>query len=371
MDLSTVLAALDSVVLDRIADGRFERKSGAPSWWHALVDEPSGSIQPLVISDVFPFLSAFLPDAERAWSSAVPSPIASELWTQTDAARNEIHLEATAARVDDSAVLVIARNDQAFFGRQLLLQRARELRLTHDALMREIEREDILLHTIVHDLAAPLHSIMGSLSLLRALDLPPAAGRWTEIAVQAAARQRQLIQGILHVFVAEQSGAETIPPGGVELLRAMERAVSEREPVARQRQVTLAMHPTGSFRIAADETRLLRVLTNLVDNAIRHSPPGKQVSMTAVAEDGSVQLSIDDEGSGVSPDMLPNLFQKLARDPRGGGTGLGLYFCRITVELWGGGIGYEPRPSGGARFWIRLPIAATGRDDRAQKVDHG
>jgi signal transduction histidine kinase len=316
---------------------------------------------------MFPFLTAFLPDAERAWRSAAPSPIASELWTQTDAGGTEIHLEATAARVDDSAVLVIARNDQAFFARQLLLQRARELRLTHNALMREIERKDILLHTIVHDLAAPLHSIVGSLSLLRDLELPPEAARWTAIAVEAAARQRQLIQGILNVFVAEQSGDEA-PPGGVELQRAMERAVSELEPVARQRQVTLVMRPPGPVRVAADETRLIRVLTNLVDNAIRHSPPGKQVSMTAVAEDRSVRLAIEDEGSGVSPDLLPSLFQKLARDPRGGGTGLGLYFCRITVELWGGGIGYEPRPGGGARFWIRLPIAADDRDGGAKEV---
>ena len=146
--------------------------------------------------------------------------------------------------------------------------------------------------------------------------------------------------------------------------------MSEREPVARRRQVALVMHPAGSFRVAADETRLLRVLTNLIDNAIRHSPPGKQVSMTAVAEDGSVRLSIEDEGSGVSADMLPHLFQKFARESRGGGTGLGLYFCRITVELWGGGIGYEPRPTGGASFWIRLPIATIGYDDRAKKADH-
>ncbi|HEY5950800.1 MAG TPA: ATP-binding protein, partial [Kofleriaceae bacterium] len=57
------------------------------------------------------------------------------------------------------------------------------------------------------------------------------------------------------------------------------------------------------------------------------------------------------------PELLPRLFQKLVRDPGGTGHGLGLYFCRITVEQWGGGIGYEPRQPGGARFWIRLPCA--------------
>jgi signal transduction histidine kinase len=52
--------------------------------------------------------------------------------------------------------------------------------------------------------------------------------------------------------------------------------------------------------------------------------------------------------------MLPRLFQKLVHDPRGGGSGLGLYFCRITVEQWGGGIGYEARATGGSSFWVRL-----------------
>jgi signal transduction histidine kinase len=298
------------------------------------------------------------------------SPIASELWTQTGSTGGEIHLEATAARVDDSAVLVIARNDQAFFTRQLLLQRARELRLTYDALMREIERKDILLHTIIHDLAAPLHSIVGSLSLLRDLEMPPAAVRWTQIAVDAAARQRELIQGILNVFVAEQGGVELPPAAGVDLERAVRRAVSEREPVARQRQVDLVAPPISACRVTADETRLIRVLTNLIDNAIRHAPPGTSVRITTVEDRGAVRLTIEDAGEGVSPDVLPQLFQKLSRDPRGGGSGLGLYFCRITLELWGGGIGYEPGPVTGARFWIRLPIAAEC-DQLPKEPNHG
>lgn len=372
MELSAVIAALDAVALERVDDGRFLRRSDAPAWWRVRVGTEQDVREPLDITDLFPFLHVFMPDAERAWSAAISSPVASELWTETDAEGREIHLEATAARVGVTAVLVIARDDQAFDARQLLLQRARELRITYDALMQEIERKDILLHTIVHDLTAPLHSIVGSLSLLRELELPPPAVRWTELAAAAAARQRELIQGILDVFTAEQGGAEYVERCTVDLQPAVARALVEREPVARVRQVELVSDVKDSVLVTAESTRLIRVVTNLLDNAIRHSPPGTTVRVACATEGDSIVLTVEDEGPGVAAELLPRLFQKLVRDPRGAGHGLGLYFCRITVEQWGGGIGYEPRPGGGARFWIRLPSCAVEHDQAAtRRLAHG
>ena len=366
MDLSTVSAALGAVVLEHVGAGRFVRVSAAPTWWHDCVDERSPE---LVVGEAFPFLSVFMPDAERVWSQPKAAPLASELWTTVDARGRDIHLEAFATRAGDAAVLVIQRNDQAFAERQLMLQRARELRLTHDALMHEIERKDILLHAIVHDLSAPLHSIMGALSLLRECDLPPVAKRWTELANKTAVRQRELIRGILDVFVGEQGPAATTEPLRIDLRSAIERAIAEREPVARQVRVELVTQIADTAPVAADEMRLIRVLVNLLDNAIRHTPPGKRVRLTTTTETRNVVLAVEDDGPGVPAALMPRLFEKLARDPRGGGTGLGLYFCRITVEQWGGGIGYEPRPSGGARFWIRLPTVAADRN--LQGARHG
>jgi signal transduction histidine kinase len=118
----------------------------------------------------------------------------------------------------------------------------------------------------------------------------------------------------------------------------------------------------GSFgsRVIGDEMRLFRVLTNLLDNALRHSPTGATVVVTARCEDGTIWLSVDDEGPGVLPELVPHLFEKFSRgrDPAAG-TGLGLFYCRITLEDWGGGIGYEPRSDGGARFWVRLRTTGT------------
>jgi signal transduction histidine kinase len=292
------------------------------------------------------------------------------MWTATDSHGHDVHLEAFAACVDGASILVIGRNNQQFVDRQLLVQRARELRSTYDALMREIERKDILLHTIVHDLTAPLHSIVGSLSLLRECDLPAAAVRWTELATEAAARQRALIADILDVFVSEQGGGASPTLMPTDVRQVIERALSEREPVARQRQVTLAADIGTASSVVGEETRMLRVLTNLLDNAIRHSPSGGTVKLTATQDGNTVLIAVEDEGAGVSAETLPRLFDKFAHDPRAGGTGLGLYFCRITMEQWGGGIGYEPRHPVGSRFWIRLPARVEEHVLQPRMDDH-
>jgi signal transduction histidine kinase len=319
-----------------------------------------------VAEEVFPFLSAFLPEAEAAWQRDPVARVDSDLWTEVDASGNELHLEATALRVEEARGLVIMRNDRLFLERQTLLQRARELRMTHDALMKEIEHKDILVHAIVHDLAAPLHSIMGVLSLLDEQPLGDPSAQWIKLATQAAKRQRELITEILDVFSAEGGALAPRAADGVDLLDVLERVIVEREPVARRRNIHLRSEVPGrSFagRVVGNDTRLFRVLTNLLDNAFRYSAPGGTVSLAVRREDGSVVVSVDDQGPGVSADVLPRLFEKFARgrDP-GSGTGLGLFYCRITLEDWGGAIGYEPREEGGARFWIRLRAMPTLRE---------
>ncbi len=366
MDLSSIIAGLGAVVIERTPEGRFVRSSKPPIWWTARVSDRDG--EPLDLETLFPFLTVFLPEAERAWRLDKPVTVASELWTETDPDGAEIHLEAAASRVGSHAILVIMRSDRVFHEQQQVLQRARELRMTYDALMREIERKDILLHTIVHDLTAPLHSIVGALSLLREADLPSQATRWTELAFEAANRQRDMIRTILSVFVSEHH--PTAATETVDVEHALVRAIAEREPVARQRQVTLKTELGGAMSILGDETRLLRVLTNLLDNAIKHSPTEGLVCVTSRLDNSSVMITVDDEGPGISTELLPQLFDKLAHDPRGGGTGLGLYVCRITLEQWGGGIGYEPRTPRGSRFWIRIP-AVLAAEQPQKAVMHG
>jgi signal transduction histidine kinase len=229
--------------------------------------------------------------------------------------------------------------------------------------MHEIEQKDILIHAIVHDLAGPLHSILGSLSLLAEQPLGEPSAQWVRVSLQAALRQRQLIGDILDVFSAEHGAP--FGEAGASMSDANKVAadvVAELSPAAERQGCRIEARIDGSTcYVRGEETRLFRVLTNLIGNALRFSPRGGAIRVTARQEHRTWYASVEDQGPGVPMELLPRLFEKFAHD-RKGGTGLGLYFCRITVERWGGQIGYEPREDGGARFWVRLPLASNGSD---------
>jgi signal transduction histidine kinase len=364
VDLTAVTVALGHLILERLGADRFVRCGAAPPWCALLRLPALVSEAPFLLEEVFPFLGVFLPDAEACWQRRKPGRAHSGFWTEVGRDGEPVHLEASALIVDDRAVLVITRNERLFEQQEVVLQRARELRLAHDSLTREIEQKDILVHAIVHDLAAPLHAVLGALSLLSELALGEQAAKWIRVALNSALRQRELIGEILDVFSAEL-GVLTSPPtpGTVaDLARAVAEVVSQAEPAARARDAEIRVRiAPGRWPVVAEESRLVRVLANLVHNGIRHSPPGGQVSLSACREDRSVRVDVDDEGPGVSQQLLPYLFERVVAGRAGvAGFGLGLYFCRITAERWGGGIGYERRTRG-SRFWLRLLDAEKGR----------
>jgi signal transduction histidine kinase len=360
------MEALELLVLERLPDGRFQRCNPCPRWCAALGLDALAADDPFSLDDVFPFLGVFLPDAEACWSDGRAARVDSGFWTEK-AATGEIHLDAAAVLVDARPILVVSRDERMFAQQELLLQRARELRLTHGSLVREIEHKDILVHAIVHDLAAPLHGILGALSLLSELQLDEQATRWTQIALQAALRQRQLIGDILDVFSADYGVLTSAPDPALapDLGQAIAAVVAQAAPAAHTHGATLAvaLPPGSKLHVVAEETRLVRVLANLVENALRHSPAGGCITISAARRDRTVHVSVDDQGPGVSAETLPHLFERFAGGAHVSGTGLGLYFCRITVERWGGGIGYERREPVGSRFWIRLVHADAGDDD--------
>jgi signal transduction histidine kinase len=374
--MTSLWHSLEALVLERLPDGRFVARNGVPAWCGHLRPETQWD-SPFLVQSVFPFLAVFLPAAEQAWWGDPPFRAESDFWTEADGdGAGDLHLLAFAASVREAQALVILRSDQLFFQSQSLLQRGRELRLVHASLMKEMEQKDILIHAIVHDLVAPLHTIIGVLSLLeeKREETGQRPEPWLELAIAAANRQQGLIHEVLDVFTAEVSALVQVSPGGVELSSVLDRVVEERGPVARSRGVRFDRdEDVGCQYVVAEEMRLFRVLTNLVDNALRYSPVGGVVRISTQREGGTVGVSVEDQGPGVSHDLLPRLFEKLARGTdREAGTGLGLFFCRITVEDWGGAIGYDPGEHRGSRFWVRLKCAL-GADERERErsKEHG
>lgn len=109
--------------------------------------------------------------------------------------------------------------------------------------------------------------------------------------------------------------------------------------------------------VDADPVRVRQVLDNLALNALRHSPAGGSVTITAQAEPGRVRFSVADTGSGIAPDLLPHIFDRFAKSAGSGGSGLGLAIARTLVEAHGGQIGVRSELGRGSTFWFTLPSA--------------
>jgi signal transduction histidine kinase len=363
MDMSALMAALEGLVLERLPDGRFVWRGALPAWCLELGRQELQGSTPFAIGELFPFLDTFMDAAELVWRREVSTQVSSGFWTDTGASGQEIHLEALALRVDEAEVLVVVHNDRLFREQQRVLQRARELRLSHDALLCEMEHKDVLLHAIIHELATPLHTILGMLSLLDEAPRRESDVHAIRRALAAAREQKQVISEILEAFSVEHTPPAVALADAPDVQYLVSRVVRERESVADKRNVGLEVDPAAPPRLVlAEQNRLIRVLANLVDNALYRSPAGGTVWLTVRQEGAWVYVVFEDEGAPVPLDRLARLFGTFALRSASVGGGLGLYFCRIAVERWGGGIGYEPSEHGGARFWARLQAADGAHD---------
>ena len=243
-------------------------------------------------------------------------------------------------------------------------QQARyDLTLNFQQLQKEIQKKEVLLHCIIHDLAGPLMGIRGGYELLASEPISDQGRKYLEIGLRQANKQEALIREILQAFSAEVESATNFnvdsdsAPDAAQTAREVVESLS---PAAAINQVKLQLDPnldrSQSWKVFGEKSRLERVISNLVENALRYSPANSTVTVGCHDEGNKVLVTIDDEGPGIPPEVAPTLFQKFAQGKKGKGKiGLGLYFCRITVEHWKGEIGHSSREKGGTRFWFRLP----------------
>jgi len=253
---------------------------------------------------------------------------------------------------------------------RLMQQKGNELQLSYQRLVKEIQKRDILLHCIVHDLAGPLMGIKGGFDLLASEAISDSGRKFLEIGLRQANKQEALIREILQAFSAELASLEAFssdPEKAPNAVAAMREVIESLSPAFTLNQVNLRLDPdpdaTKDWKVVGEKSRLDRVVSNLVENALRHSPAQATVTAGCYDEGDQVLVAVDDEGPGIPPEIAPHLFQKFAQGKKGRGKiGLGLYFCRITVEHWGGEIGHQPREQGGTRFWFRLPRPQTAQN---------
>lgn len=238
---------------------------------------------------------------------------------------------------------------------------------------REVERmKSEFVSTISHELRTPLTSIAGSLTLISggaAGEVPPKIARLVGIARQNSERLIRLINDILDLEKAEAGRLEF--QFSVRSLRAEVASVAEfNRGFAQSLDVKVELEDGDDADVFIDSDRLTQVLTNLISNAAKFSPPGGTVRIRIDREDPGVRVTVSDNGPGIPAEFCARIFQKFAQadasDSRvKGGTGLGLSIAKTITEKLGGRIGFDTVPGRGTSFYIILPMHGRTLDTKS------
>lgn len=233
-----------------------------------------------------------------------------------------------------------------------------------------VERLTALSHfssTLAHDLRNPIIGIRKRLESLRStieFSRPEEVQRILGDLIAGSGLLLGMVNDVLDVY---QNSYEELPliVSSFPLIEAIEEAIQLLQIEAEERKVHVHLHSEHrSIEIHGDKRRLQRVFINLLDNAIKHSPPDSSVDITfyPVVEENEyyILFRIKDDGPGILPAELSKIFEPLYRKDgrRDGktGTGLGLYFCKVVVDAHGGKIWAENGKEKGAVFYIRIPL---------------
>jgi PAS domain S-box-containing protein len=226
---------------------------------------------------------------------------------------------------------------------------------------KKMERlKDELVSTVSHELRTPLTSLLGFAELMLKREFPAEKQReFLRVIHRESMRLTTLINDFLDLQRID-AGRQTynFSPSSLGALLAETASVFTMDGGNHTLQLTV---PTGLPPVRLDPARIQQVVTNLLSNAIKFSPEGGTVTIGAAAEDDKVKVWVTDQGIGIPPEAMPNLFTKFFRVDNDetrkiGGTGLGLALIKEIVEAHGGHIWVESELGKGSTFSFTLPI---------------
>jgi signal transduction histidine kinase len=233
----------------------------------------------------------------------------------------------------------------------------------------ERSRRDLVAN-VSHELKTPITAIRAHLeNVLDGVEEPDPAT--LQVMLAQTERLSRLIDQLLELSRLE-SGELPLRREDVELGPLVSQVLSEIEVARSDRGVEVSSDvPADLPAIEADRERVHQVLFNLLDNAVRFTPNGGSVTVSAERHDGSVEVRVADTGVGISPEHLPRLFERFyradpARSRDDGGTGIGLAIARSVVEAHGGHITAASEPGAGSVFAFDLPVASNPKTKRGE-----
>lgn len=233
-----------------------------------------------------------------------------------------------------------------------------EIREKEEALHRAVRQREEVVSIVSHDLRNPLGVALAASDLLLELPLDEEQRRrQAKIIHRSGKRMQHLIDDLLDVSRIE-AGALVVRPSKEELLPILEEARHLFAHQAEARDLRLEVVPASESPVArVDRDRIIQALSNLLDNAIRLTPEGGRVTMSVREDEADVQVSVEDTGPGVKPELLEHLFERftMAEEHEGGSVGLGLTIVKGVAEAHDGTVSVATVEGEGSVFTIRLP----------------
>ena len=245
-----------------------------------------------------------------------------------------------------------------------LLRDRQKLAGMADALRATDRRKDEFLAMLAHELRNPLAPILAGAELMK--KAPGADGRLasiSDIITRQTRHMTKIVDDLLDVARVTR-GLVTVDKAPLDFARVVSAAVDQARPLldARRHELTVEM-PRARLEIIGDQARLVQVLSNLLNNAAKYTPEFGLIRLKVVTTSKELCFSVEDNGTGIAPDLMPELFDLFSQGSRSidraqGGLGLGLALVKTLVELHGGSVRAFSEGAGqGSQFMVRLPLA--------------
>jgi signal transduction histidine kinase len=211
-----------------------------------------------------------------------------------------------------------------------------------------------------HELRTPLTSVLANLELL-ADSLQGDQGDAARSALRSSQRMRRLVADLL--LLARSDVGRVVSREPCDLAEVVVEATGELGPVSGEHAIIVDVRPVV---VEGLRDELHRLVINLLENALRHTPPGTEIRVGTERVGAEAVLTVEDDGPGIAPELLGTVFERFVRGSgdRGGSFGLGLAIVQAVATIHGGSVELEPNSQGqGARFVVRLPLASDLDDD--------
>ena len=242
-----------------------------------------------------------------------------------------------------------------------------ERKRADEALRLANRRKDEFLAMLAHELRNPLAPIRNAVQLLKMQETAVPKLEWSrDVIDRQVTHMAQLLDDLLDV-ARIRHGKITLKAERCELTDIVNNAIETSRPLIESREQELIIsQPTTPQWIEGDRVRLAQVLSNLLNNAAKYTSEGGKITLSVMREDSDVVIEVRDTGIGISPDILPHVFDLFTQADRSlahsqGGLGLGLTLVRRLVELHGGTVtASSPGIGQGSLFTVRLPALSMG-----------